>query len=87
MMKGRDWLVDKYGEGVADGIIASKKTMQASKKPWEPDYVMDNPDIPASEDTCPCEFMFKMDVDYNNIYIYTLEVQGTILKLYIYSPY
>ena len=86
-MKGRDWLVDKYGEGVADGIIASKKTMQASKKPWEPDYVMDNPDIPASEDTCPCEFMFKMDVDYNNIYIYTLEVQGTILKLYIYSPY
>ena len=55
-MKARDWLVDKYGAGVADSIIAGKKALQASKGPFDPEYVMDNPDIPNSEETYLCEF-------------------------------
>ena len=50
-MKNRAWLVEKYGEGTADSIIENKRQMQLKRKSTDPQYVMDNPDIPGSKET------------------------------------
>ena len=50
-MKNRSWLVEKYGEGVADSIIATKRELELKRKPSDPHYVMENPDIPGSKET------------------------------------
>jgi hypothetical protein len=49
VMKDKTWLVEKYGLTAAETIIENKKQLQAQKKPHEPNYVMDNPDIPGKE--------------------------------------
>lgn len=51
VMKNRAWLVEKYGEGVADSIIENKRQMQLKRKNTDPQYVMENPDIPGSKET------------------------------------
>lgn len=52
LMKDRAWLIAKYGESTAEQVMATKKEQQAKKKPDEPNYTMDNPDVPGSEETC-----------------------------------
>ena len=51
LMKPKAWLVDKYGEAVADQVIEKKKEQQSKRKPNEVHYTMPNPDIPDSEDS------------------------------------
>ena len=51
MMRPKSWLVEKYGLGVADAIIAEKRAMQAKRQPHEPQYCMRNPDLPNSEES------------------------------------
>ena len=50
-MRPKSWLVEQYGLGVAEGIIADKRAMQAKKQPDEPNYCMRNPDLPNSEES------------------------------------
>ena len=51
VMKDIKWLREKYGQDEADAIVQTKKAQQAARKPTDPVYMMDNPDLPGKEDT------------------------------------
>ena len=49
-MQNKEWLVQRYGLGVAENIINSKRELQAKRKPSDPIWAMANPDIPDDRD-------------------------------------
>ena len=51
VMRDKTWLVERYGLGIAEGIIAEKRAMQAKRQPQDPQFCMRNPDLPSSEES------------------------------------
>lgn len=59
VMRDKTWLIEKYTEPVAKDIMQDKRAKQSARKTHDPIYVMDNPDLPGSEDP---------QLIYHNIY-------------------
>ena len=51
-MQNKAWLVERYGEGPANAIMEEKRALQRNRKPDDPMFVMRNPDLPDSEESC-----------------------------------